>query len=161
MMAKLSVYAFLFLSLSRIAFASPSSERKFLDPGQLSKISEATEVFISQTAAMLLSPMAVPPDRIHPYSKKLTDRDRAVILESLAKSDSIDPAKRFSECKYQPGYKLSFVQKDKTPLSLIICFNCDLWAIGAGINDHQKEKIIAFGDLRSDRSQLKELTERY
>lgn len=162
----------LLLSLILLAWtALAQADGTFLPPQRLAALQGVTEVYIGDIGAMLRTPRMVPPLERHPrrsaFHKPLNEADRQALLALLAKSPALATAPAVENCRYQPGFRLDFVDAaGKVATTLLICFNCDVWAVAGsdakiGLDWNPAPAPLAFGSAKAERQQLLELIRPY
>ena len=141
-------------------------------------LSESTRNLIENSDGVVVTNYGVMqfyPERINSVGLKTGSRASAQEFEQiktmLINATTVDKTKRLSECYFKPGFALTFFKETlknnikealQPPLQILLCFNCDVWAIaqsleGLGIEPPTKEQVILFGDLRPNTEKLKKL----
>jgi hypothetical protein len=126
---------------SASAFAAP-----FLNSQQKSLI-DKNEIIAAELRPMIESPMVVPPSK-EKTNITLSKTQQNKLFKFLSASEEIDAAARLGSCFYYPGAKFT-ISDQKEKLVLLLCFNCNLWAIASS-----DEKVSKYGDLTPQRDEL-------
>lgn len=145
-----------------LIFLNPLSAQeireKFLSTDAYKIISLSKDVYITKIREMALTPQFVPAGTIHPSSKKLSQLESDLVSKDLSLSYKINPDERLKECKLEPGLMLTYANGKNELGTVLICFNCDLWAVSKvnprPYQEYLKTEISAFGDLRPYRADL-------
>lgn len=154
------------------------NESSFLSQYASRVVQSAVAVEAAPLASMRRVPKHVLPGDPDFY-KILSDSQRLELLELLLAAKEIDPQQRLAQCKFEPGVKFTFYLKpvftgqegqskdalksrfESKALSLLLCFNCDLWAIGEsgilGNSVRKPEEVAFFGDARPARQAMEKL----
>ena len=131
------------------------SKSNFISPNILEVISSADSLYASRVTRMYLSPAYVPPGKLDSDAKKIPNPEYKTLINQITESKKINPETRLKNCHYQPGIKISFVKNSNIILTILACFNCNIWALSESDSVFVKEqKIIAYGDLLPYRSDL-------
>jgi hypothetical protein len=156
------------------------ADDSFLSKHAKRVIQESRSVEASMVKAMPAKPLYIPGRSDHP--KTLTPEQRKTLVATLLSAKEIDPKDRLPTCMFEPGIKFTFysdeatiaVNSQATPtagnlftvmnrptstLSILICFNCDVWAIASTDLGPwlRPDGVFAFGDSRPERAALMEL----
>lgn len=155
--------------------APTNSTKPFLSEYAQKITAQAGQIRAESLRAMLLTPRIMPLGESE-STVTLTPDQSKQLLALLNESRDFDPGARLSSCHYEPGVRLLFYppskkgpkdltdtdRPDQPQLSILLCFNCDVWAIGKGDYSETFAKKIpmsigAFGDSRPQRAQLQAL----
>lgn len=168
--------------LSYFVFISNSeaeNTKTFLSEHAQQLVKDSNQIFADNIAAMIATPMLLPPGELNSSSKVLNSEQSKALKKYLAMATDISPRERTKECVFQPGISFTIKseetiennlpdfavkRKDHTRgLQILLCFNCDVWAIGniryaGALNPVNKEEIVAFGDSKPFRKELLKLS---
>ena len=139
--------------LAIMLLATSALAEPWLSPELKTSLKDVTQIEYSEIESMIRTPRIVLPGDPEFY-KKLAGTKQKRLLEILGQAQAIDPATRFSECKYLPGIELSIKSRDQKNLGILVCFNCDLFAVGSWHERHAATAVQSYGDLRPFREEL-------
>lgn len=168
-MKKLLLLLITWLLAGWVQAQGTDAHRAFVPAETLVKLQSLNEVYIGDIGAMLITPRLIPPLERHPrrsgFHKKLTEEDRRAFMDLLAKSSALAGPPGGETCRYQPGYRLDFVDpQGKVAATLLLCFNCDVWAAagGDGLAEwNPRPTALGFGSAKDERTALLDLIQHY
>jgi hypothetical protein len=142
-----------------------AQEKPLLATAVLEQLQSASEVYVADIGAMAISPVAIPPGRLHPnkstFHKRLQQEDRAQLMPLLAQSQALASAPGPKTCKFLPGYRLYFVdEKEDIIRTVLLCFNCSIWALGSE-RPKARKAVLTYGTAQDQRQQLLDLIRHY
>lgn len=161
MFKRLILCLFLFTYFQTTAFAE---QRSFLSDYAKSILESSNEVKANPLAKMKFTPRIISPfDPKSPENVTLTKKQKNKLISLIKTSKDINPKSRLGTCKYDPGVSFIFLTKSEKAerqiqaFTILLCFNCDLWAIGSNTMSplySDSKQIVAFGDNKEQREEL-------
>jgi hypothetical protein len=176
-MKTITIAVFCLISISSSTLLAQEIKPKLVLSSKMRKVIAGSKtVLAAHLPYMLHTPRLILPNEPGSPVKALSAAQQKTVIKHLIESVELEDMERFNHCKYEPGMKLTFYSKElsKTELygifsdpkaesnSVLLCFNCNVWAFADYSNSHymgkaDRAKVKYFGDSKPSRKELLEL----
>ena len=150
------VFSILFLFFQTL---NAKNQETLLQSKEQELLKTADSMELVDIISMYETPRIVP-ENDTAFTKTLNASQIEKVKKYLPITQKIDLQPRTESCRYQPGLNLKIFKNKKQVLNLLICFNCDLWALAnpeANASSASAKEIVAYGDLKPFRKEFLEI----
>lgn len=139
--------------------ANTETKENLLNSKEQAQLKTADTMTLVDIISMYETPRIVP-ENDTAFTKPLNASQIEKVKKYLSLTQKIDFQTRTKSCRYEPGLNLKIFTNKTPTLNLLICFNCDLWALANPKVDNPTgsgQEIVAYGDLKPFRKEFLQL----